>query len=208
MAHNETAIQSDQERILRLSHEQGAIRARDLAALGIHHESLRRLCRSGELIRVARGLYMAADYDYQPEHTVVEAVTRVPHGIICLLSALRLHDLTTQEPHAVWMAIGNKDRQPRLAYPHLEIVRFSGRSLTEGIEERKIEGITVRLYNPAKTVADCFKCRNKTGLDVAIEALRDCLAQRRATLEDLRRYAEVCRVANVMRPYVEAIVLA
>ena len=197
---------TDQERVLQLAHEQGAIRARDLIVRGIHREALRRLCRSGELIRVSRGLYRAPNYDYDPAHTTVEAIKRVPQGIVCLLSALRLHDLTTQEPHAVWLAIGNKDRQPRVAYPPLEIVRFSGRSLTEGIEERVIEGITVRLYTPAKTVADCFKCRNKTGLDVAIEALRDCLAQRRATLDQIWRYAEICRVANVMRPYVEAIV--
>ena len=206
MADANTTTGSDQTSVLRLARGQGAIRARDLAALGMHRESLRRLCQSGEMIRIARGLYMAADYDYEPEHTVAEAVTRVPHGIVCLLSALQLHGLTTQAPHAVWMAIGNKDRTPRVAYPRLEIVRFSGPSLVEGVEERVIEGVTVRLYGPAKSVADCFKCRNKIGLDVAIEALRDCLAQRRATPSEILRYARICRVSKVIRPYMEALV--
>jgi predicted transcriptional regulator of viral defense system len=193
------------DRLRALLREQGVIRVRDLATHGISQDSLWRLHRRGEVIRVARGLYVPVDYDSEPAHTVAEAAKRVPQGIVCLLSALRLHDLTTQSPHAVWLTIPVAARRPKVEYPPIEIVRASGPALSEGIEERVIEGITVRIYNPAKTVADCFKNRNKAGLDVAIEALRDCLDQRRATLDQIWRYAEICRVANVIRPYVEAI---
>jgi predicted transcriptional regulator of viral defense system len=185
--------------------QQGVIRVRDLAVYGLRPIYLWRLCRQGEVIRVGRGLYVPVDFDFEPAHTVAEAAKRVPRGVVCLLTALRLHDLTTQNPHAVWLTIPHGAATPKLDYPPIEIVRASGQALVVGIEERVIEGITVRLYNPAKTVADCFKYRNKTGLDVAIEALRDCLAQRRANLDEIWRYAEICRVARVIRPYVEAI---
>jgi predicted transcriptional regulator of viral defense system len=138
-------------------------------------------------------------------HSLEEACKRVPHGIVCLLSALRFHGLTTQAPFEVWLAIDRKARLPRLGALPLRIVRFSGRALKEGVEEHRIEGVPVKTYNPAKTVADCFKYRNKIGLDVALEALRDCRRQRKCTNDELWRYAKVCRVANVMRPYMEAL---
>jgi predicted transcriptional regulator of viral defense system len=175
-----------------------------VVAHGIHPEYVRRLCDRGLLIRSGRGLYIPADADVTSHHTLAEASKRVPSGVICLLSALRFHELTTQSPRDIWLAISEKARRPRVDYPPLRIMRFSGLALTEGVEEHKIEGVPVKLYNPAKTVADCFKYRNKIGLEVAIEALRDCRRQRKCTNDELWHYARVCRVANVMRPYLEA----
>jgi predicted transcriptional regulator of viral defense system len=121
------------------------------------------------------------------------------------LSALRFHELTTQAPFEVWLAIDEKARLPKVDYPPIRIVRFSGKSLEFGIQEHRIEGVAVRVYSPAKTIADCFKYRNKIGLDVALEALRDCWQERRATTDELWAAAKVCRVANVMRPYMESL---
>ena len=130
----------------------------------------------------------------------------MPRGVVCLLSALRFHGLTTQSPFEVWLAIGGKDWQPRVEYPPLRVLRFAKAALVEGVEEHTIQGVKVRVTSPARTVADCFKYRHKIGLDVALEALRDCWRQRRATMDELWRAAAVCRVANVMRPYLESLV--
>jgi predicted transcriptional regulator of viral defense system len=141
------------------------------------------------------------------EHEMLAAVSaRVPHGVVCLLSALRFHDLTTQNPAEVWLAIDRKARAPAQRELPLRIVRFSGKARIKGIEEHFIDGVRVRIYNPAKTVADCFKYRRKIGTDVALEALRDCCRSKRCSLDELSRYAAVCRVTNVMQPYLEAIV--
>jgi predicted transcriptional regulator of viral defense system len=125
--------------------------------------------------------------------------------VICLLSALRFHELTTQAPFEVWIAIAEKAWRPRVEYPRLRIVRFSKAALSEGVKEHKLEGVPVRVFEPAKTVADCFKYRNKIGLDVAIEALRECWRERRCSMDDLWHFADVCRVQNAMRPYLEAL---
>ncbi|MHB8623505.1 MAG: type IV toxin-antitoxin system AbiEi family antitoxin domain-containing protein [Sulfuricaulis sp.] len=179
-------------------------RVRDLTSRGIHPEYLRRLCRQGLLMRAGRGLYIAVDAEISVHHGLVQASKRVPHGVICLLSALQFHELGTQSPHEVWLALDRRAAHPRLNYPPLRIVRFSGQALTAGIEEHKIEGIRVRVTSPAKTVVDCFKYRNKIGLDVALEALKDCREQKQCNNDDLWHYAKICRVANVMRPYLEA----
>ncbi len=138
-------------------------------------------------------------------HSLAEASKRLPNGIVCLISALRFHNLTTQVPHEVWMAISEKARRPRVDYPPLRIARFSGPSLDYGVATKKVEGVAVRVFNPAKTVADCFQYRNKIGLDVPLEALRDCYRQRKATVDELWKAAKVCRVARVMQPYLESI---
>jgi predicted transcriptional regulator of viral defense system len=192
------------QRVLGLAGRSGVIRPGDLRTEGIAPVYLTRLVRSGELVRVGRGLYSLAGGAPSANRTVVEASRQLPRGVICLLSALRLHGLTTQMPATVWIAIGVKARRPRAAGPPLEIVRMSGRALTEGVEERILEGVRVRVYVPAKTVADCFKFRNKVGLDVALEALRD-YRRRRGSVDELLNYAEICRVARVMRPYLEAL---
>jgi predicted transcriptional regulator of viral defense system len=193
------------DRVLELARKMGIVRPRDLKALGIAQGYLWRIHRRGLLERVGRGLYAAKDGSATENHSLVEAAKRVPHAVVCLISALSFHELTTQIPHEVWLAIGPKARGPKPNGLSLHIVRFSGKAMTSGIEEHRIEGVTVQIYNPAKTVADCFKYRNKIGLDVAIEALRDCRRRRRATVDDLWRYAKVCRVANVMRPYLEVL---
>ena len=192
------------KQLLSLARRRGVIRPSDVRAKGIAPVYLTRLVRIGALVRVGRGLYSLTAGAPTAERTVVEAARHVPRGVVSLLSALRLHGLTTQMPPAVWMAIAVKARRPVAAGPPVEIVRMSGAALTQGIEERVLEGVRVRLYGPAKTVADCFKFRNKIGIDVAIEALRD-YRRRRGSVDELLRYAEICRVARVMRPYLEAV---
>lgn len=198
--------QTAEAKVLDLAMERGVLRPRDLARADLPADYLWRLYRKEKLKRVGRGLYALPGADLTEHHTLAEAALRVPHGVVCLLSALRFHDLTTQAPHEVWMAIDVKARRPKEEIIPLRIVRFSGEALTTGIEEHEVEGVCVKVYGPAKTVADCFKYRNKIGLDVALEALRDCWRKRLATADELWRYAEVCRVARVMRPYLESLV--
>ena len=191
--------------VLELVREVGVIRPRDLEAAGIPAGYLSRLARNGELDRVGRGLYTLAGAKPSEHRSLAEAAKRVPRGVICLLSALRFHELTTQTPAEVWLTIGQKDRTPRPNGARLRIVRVSGEARDAGVETHAVEGVPVRIYGAAKTVADCFKFRNKIGSDIAIEALRDCLEQRRCTVDELLQYARVCRVLRVMRPYVEAL---
>ena len=193
------------QQVLQLVEQAGVLRPRDLDAHGIPRIYLSRLCDRGYLERVGRGLYVLSNADVSEHHTLAEACKRVPHGVVCLLSALRFHGLTTQSPAEVWLAIGSRAWRPRVAYPRLRLCRFSARGLESGVETHTVDGVLVRVFNPAKTVADCFKYRNKIGLDVALEALRDCRRQRRCTNDDLWHYAKICRVANVMRPYMEAV---
>jgi len=190
---------------LRLVRRAGVLRPRDLAAHGIERVYLQRLCEAGAVRRVGRGLYVASNAKVTEHHSLAPAAKRVPRGVVCLLSALEFHGLTTQQPRHVWMAIDRRAWRPRVPELPVRIVRFSGPALTEGIEEHVVDGVAVKVYAAAKTVADCFKYRNKIGLDVALEALRECWRARRCTSDDLWRYAKVCRVSNVMRPYLEAI---
>ena len=199
-----TRKSSPVEKILGMAKRSGVLRLRDVVARGIHPEYVRRLHKRGLLVRSGRGTYSAANADVTEKHTLVEACKRVPHAVVCLLSALSFHDLTTQSPKDIWLSIHPKARKPVVDYPPLRIVRSSGAALTQGIERHNIEGAKVRVYNPAKTVADCFKYRNKIGVDVAIEALRDCRRQRKCTNDDLWHYAKICRVSKIMRPYLEA----
>ena len=199
----------EQERIkqvLEITRSLGVLRPRDLDDYGIPRMYLSRLHDRNLLHRVGRGLYVVADLEATEHHTLAEACKRVPHGVLCLLSALQYHGLTTQSPFEVWMAIERKARLPIVTRPVMRFVRFSGRALTEGVEEKQIEGVAAKVYNPAKTVVDCFKYRNKIGLDIALEALRDCFRTRKCTIDELSYYAQVCRVEKVMKPYLEAVV--
>jgi predicted transcriptional regulator of viral defense system len=182
------------------------LRARELESSGIDRSELRRLTAAGVLERVTRGVYRLAGAPATEVHTVATVLKRVPQATVCLLTALQMHGLTTQLPHQVWIALDEKARRPRLTDLPVRVVRFSGAALTAGVESRKVEGVTVRVYGPAKTVADCFKYRNKIGLDIAIEALRDYRRWYPKRGEELREYARVCRVLSVMKPYLEAIV--
>lgn len=194
------------DKVLELVGKAGVLRSRDLDPYDIPRIYLSRLCAVGKLQRIGRGLYVLPDSGATEHHSLVEACKRIPKGVVCLLSALRFHNLTTQAPFEVWLAIGEKAWRPRLAYPPLRILRFSQVALSAGVEEHQIEGVTVRVYTPAKTVADCFKYRNKIGLDVAIEALRECWQARHSTMDDLWQNADICRVRNVIRPYLESLV--
>jgi predicted transcriptional regulator of viral defense system len=198
-------MESTQDAILALARDQGLIRPLDLDTRGLPRVSLTRLVRQGRLARVGRGLYALPDRAVSEHSALAEVARKYPRAAVCLLSALRFHEVTTQAPFEVWLAIPNKARAPRLDYPPLRIVRFSERALTEGIEEQLIDGVPVRVTNLARTVADCFKYRNKIGLDVALEALRESWKAKRVTMDELWRYAKICRVANVMRPYLESL---
>lgn len=193
------------DKLIDLVRSLGLIRPRDLEPIGIPRISLTRAVRRGQLERVGRGLYGLPGRQVSEHGALAEVARRVPKGVVCLLSALRFHSLTTQAPFEVWLAIENKAITPKLDYPPLRIVRFSGAALTEGVEEHVVDDVTVRITCIAKTVADCFKYRNKIGLDVALEALREAWHEKRMTSDDLWRYAKVCRVANVMRPYLDSL---
>lgn len=192
-------------RIAELAKAAGVLRPRDLSAHGIARQYLRLAERQGLVVRAGRGLYTPAEAMITEFHSFAEAAKRAPRGVICLLSALRFHDIGTQSPFEVWMAIGEKDRRPVSEIPKLRIVRFSKQSLAFGQTTHDVEGVPVRIFSVAKTVADCFKYRNKIGLDVALEALRESIRSRKATVDDLWQAAKVCRVANVIRPYMEAL---
>jgi predicted transcriptional regulator of viral defense system len=193
-----------EERVLELVRRAGILRPRDLDRYGIARTHLQRLQERGLLERAGRGLYRLPAADVTEHHDLAAACKLVPHGVICLLSALRFHELTTEAPFEVWMAIDAGARRPRGKAPRLRIVRFSGKALRAGVERHAIEGVRVHVYSPAKTVADCFKYRNKIGLEVALEALRDYRRLHPGGMDALWRLARVCRVSNVMRPYLEA----
>lgn len=193
------------ERALRLVWARGIVRARDFKAAGIPLVYLKRLTDAGDLVRLSRGLYQDPERSGENiAHDLAEAARLVPHGVISLVSALRQHELTTQLPHAVWMTIPHKARTPNPTVPRLEIVRATGETLSAGIEHIQIEGVDVPIYGVAKTVADCFKHRRHVGEDVAIEALRDALRQRKTTPSDLMKFAAIDRVTNRMEPLIKA----
>jgi predicted transcriptional regulator of viral defense system len=204
-AKRHNASRTDGDRVLTLIRRRGFLRPRDLAPLGLSRETLRRLEATGQVIRRGRGLYVAAGDRFNEQETLAAAGTRIPHGVICLLSALRFHGLTTQNPSEVWLAIDRKARLPKADDLPLRIVRFSGEAWTGGIQKHRVDRTVIRVYNAAKTVADCFKYRRKIGIDIAVEALRDCWQNRKATADELWRYGEICRVTNVMRPYLETV---
>ncbi len=193
------------EMLLQLA-EKGPLRSRDLSQHGIPRVYLKRLCDRGILEHVDRGLYRLVDAPVTAHHTLAQVCKRVPHAVVCLLSALQVHELTTEVPHAVWVIIDRHARHPRITYPKLEVVRASGAAREHGVETRLIEGVPVKLTSPAKTVADCFRYRSRVGLDVALEALRDYLGRYRAGIDPLFEAARADRVYKVMRPYVEALV--
>lgn len=191
--------------VLALAEHQSLLRARDLAAQGLPTVLLTRLVAAGKLERVARGVYSLPGQSLSENRSLAEVALRVPKGVVCLLSALRVHGIGTQAPFEVWMAIPPNSPTPRMGQPALRVVRMSGAALTEGVEPMKIDGVQVPVFNAAKTVADCFKYRNKIGLDVALEALRDGWQQGKLPMDALWHYATVNRVANVMRPYLESV---
>jgi predicted transcriptional regulator of viral defense system len=197
----ETKVQT----ALTLARHQRVLRPRDLDALDIPRDYLDRLRRRGVLARVGRGLYVLASAEGDEHRLLAEAAKRVSQGIVCLRSALHFHGLTDQAPSEVWIALPVKARLPRVDHPPLRVVRFSGQSLTAGVEHHTVEGVRVTIYGVAKTVADCFKYRNKIGLETALVALRECWRRQLCTMDDLWQAAGSCRMANVMRPYLDSL---
>lgn len=194
------------QRILDLVRQQGLVRGSELDRLGIHRMHLKRLVDRGLLVQRSRGVYGAAEPRLSKHDSVVEIATRVPRATMCLLTALSLHALTTQNPFEVWVMIDRKARKPSSEYPPIRVVRASGAALTDGVERINIDGREVAVTTIAKTIADCFKYRSIVGTDVAIEALRDAWRARSASMDDIIAAAKVDRVATVMRPYLEALV--
>ena len=197
--------QTARGRLLTLAKKRPILRAADAARLGLHAQLLTRLVAEGSLERVGRGRYRSPNARITEHHGLALTAAAVPRGVVCLLSALVFHGIGTQNPAEVWVAVDRRSRAPRVAWPPLRIVRFSGRALIEGIETHRIEGEPVRVYSLAKTVADCFKYRNKVGMEVVLEALKDAWSHRRVRMTELDRYARVCRVGRVMRPYLETL---
>lgn len=183
----------------------GVLRARTLVQSGLSRQRIKELADSGRLVRLGRGLYSLPESTVTENHDLAQVGARVPHGVICLASALQFHGLTTQNPWRVHIMVPRGARPPHIEHPPLFLVYAGGPSYSAGIEEHLVEGVQLKVTCVAKTVADCFKYRSKVGLDVALEALKQTLEERRATRAEIRKYARICRVENVMRPYVEAL---
>jgi predicted transcriptional regulator of viral defense system len=194
-----------EQQVLRLARIRKLLRARDVTQQGLPTIALTRLVRAGKLERVARGLYGVPGAKTSEHRSLAEVSIRIPKGVVCLLSALRIHEIGTQAPFEVWLAIPQHMTTPRLDRPAIRVVRMSDQALADGVERRSIDGVKVPVFNASRTVVDCFRFRNKIGLDVALEALRDGWGQRKFTMDDLWHHATRGRVANVMRPYIEAI---
>lgn len=204
---HETAIPADthSQRVLDLASQKGLLRASDLDAIDAPRVVLTRLIAAGLLDRVGRGLYRLPGHPISEHEGLMVVATKAPQAVFCLLTALQFHGLTTQLPRQVWIAMPRGSHSPRIDYPPIRTVQMAGRAHLSGVEEHLCNEVKVRIYSPAKTVVDCFKHRNKIGLDVALEALKDAWRTRKASADDLWRYAQDCRVATVMRPYMEAV---
>ena len=193
------------QRVLELASQRGMLRASHLQELGIARVVLSRLTARGQLERVGRGVYRLPDAQGAEYESLATIAVKVPQAVFCLLTALQIHELTTQLPRQVWIAMPQGSHAPKMDYPPVKMVQFSGEAYAQGIEAVRADQVELRVYGVAKTIADCFKHRNKVGLDVAIEALREAMAANKTNANDLWRFAKICRVANVMRPYLEAL---
>lgn len=188
------------DKVIDIAKAKGTVCAADLKKAGIARTTLHYMVNRGILRRVARGVYTLAGH-YLTFEAFAEVMTSAPRSVICLLSSLQFHEITTQMPFETWVAIESNSSRPRV--PNIRVVKLTGKAFSEGIESHEKEGLSVRVYCPAKTVADCFKFRNKIGIDVAREALIDCLNQKKATRDEIWKYAKICRMTNIMRPYLE-----
>jgi predicted transcriptional regulator of viral defense system len=184
----------------------GLLRTSEALRLGIHPRTLYELRDANRIVQLGRGLYRLAEAPETEQLDLITVAAKVPDGVICLISALSFHGITTEVPHEVYLAVRHGKEQPRLDYPPLRVFRFSDETISAGVQKHKMEGVKVRLFNPAKTVADCFKFRNKIGVDVAVEALKSGLARGKAKPVQILHYARLCRVERVIRPYLEALI--
>lgn len=193
------------QKALNLVKEKGIVRSSEFVEAGIPRITISRLVANNELQLVERGLYCLPQKEFSEKESLIVVASRVPQAIFCLLTALQIHELTTQLPRKVWIAMPIDSHLPKIDYPPIKMVKYTGEAYSEGVEIQQSDGIDYRVYNVPKTIADCFKHRNKIGIDVAIEALKDAYGKNKVTTDELWHYAKICRVANVMRPYLEAI---
>ncbi len=198
--------ESKRQQVIDLVREQSVIRPRDLKEHGLPKDYLYILAQEGVIERIGRGLYQWPNKDLGRHHSLVEISKLAPKAVVTLLSALNYHNMTTQHPHQIWLAIDRKAWRPEISYPPVRFVTMSAESLHSGVEIHLIEGVSIKVFNPAKTVVDCFKYRGKVGLDVALEALREGWSARKFTIDELQNYAKICRVQKVMQPYLESLV--
>ncbi len=193
------------QRVLDLLNQKGMLRPRDLDDIGVPRVVLTRMTGNGQLEKAGRGIYQLPDTQGSEHESLITIATKVPQAVFCLITALQFHELTTQLPRQVWIAMPRGSHAPKISYPPVKMVQFSAEAYFDGIEIVERDQVKLRIYSVAKTVADCFKHRNKIGLDVALEALKDARVRKKASADDLWHFAKICRVANVMRPYLEAI---
>ena len=198
---------SHRDRVMAVLRQQGMARLAELMRAGATAAAVARLEREGAIVRLARGLYQLPDAPLEAHHTLAEAAKRVPRGVICLVSALAFHDLTDRMPPKVWMAIAPKDWRPRVAQPPIRFVRFPSAALESGVEAHGIEGVTVRITDPTRTVVDLFRYRRAVGQTVAVEGLREGLRQRKITPAEIARCAAAMKVWSILQPYLEALTI-
>ncbi len=204
MEHTITMNNTYEKQVLKLLKQKLTVRSCDLQTIGVPRVVLTRMVQSGALERVARGLYRKPNTFLSEKETMVDVALKSPRAVFCLLTALQFHELTTQLPREIWIAMPQGSRTPRMDYPPIKLVRFSGKTYSEGIQTVVCDRVAIKIYNPAKTVVDCFKFRNKIGLDVALEALKDVLRKKKATRDELYYFAKIERVKKIILPYLEA----
>ncbi len=196
---------SNKQKALQMARQKGIVKMSDLTQTGITRATVSRLVKENKLEKLAHGIYCLSETEFSEKESLIIIASRVPQAVFCLLTSLQIHDLTTQLPRKVWIAMPKGSHKPKMDYPPLKMVQYSDEAFSEGIEIMESDNIKLRVYNLAKTIVDCFKHRNKIGLDVAIEALKEAYIKNKVTVDELWHYAKICRVVNVMRPYIEAI---
>jgi len=195
-----------EKKVISFVKKQGIVKSCDIKNLHLPENYLHLLVKKGVLQKLGRGLYTHAEHTFDAHQSIMEVSKRVPNAVICLLSALRYHEFTTQNPFEIWIAVDIKSWVPKIEYPPIRVFKFSGKAFSQGYSEYKHDGVIVKVYSPAKTIADCFKYRNKIGLDVALEALREGWRYKLFTIDELYKYGKICRVNKVMQPYLDSLI--
>ncbi len=197
-------IESQRDVAVRLLGARGIMRLSELKAAGVHYQTLARMAEDGAVLRVGRGLYQLPEAQYGLAHSLAEVAKAIPNGVICLISALQYHELTLQMPPHVWVAIGRKNRMPRIAYPPVRAIRFGEAAMSVGIEHHLVDKVETRIFDPAKTIVDCFRYRKEVGIDIALEGLRNGVRKRKAHPDRIAAYARSLHIWSVLKPYLDA----
>lgn len=199
-------MKPQRDKVLELLETSPLRNSNEFTSAGIDTKTLSRMVEDGEIQRMARGLYAAPGYIPGAHHSLIESCKLIGTGVVCLVSALSFHEIGTQNPSEVWIAIERGTRTPQVEYYPIQISLFSGKAYSMGIEEHTVDGVIIRVYSIAKTIADCFKYRNKIGLDVAIEALKDVIQNKRTSVDEILHFARICRVERVIKPYMDSLI--